>query len=133
MIATCLTFQSAIREIMQLFLLDSIANIGAEMQGHIVVSGSHGGRSAAQFALEFPPKLVVFNDAGAGLDSAGIAGLTLLDARGIAALAVAHTSARIGDAASTLETGIITHVNSRARELDIEILIGEVGARLQRE
>jgi hypothetical protein len=110
---------------MQFFLIDSISNITAAMQGRIVVSGSHGGRSAAQFALAFPPKIVVFNDAGSGLDNAGIAGLALLDAHGVAALTVAHTSARIGDAASTLETGIITHVNSRARELDIEITIGE--------
>jgi hypothetical protein len=110
---------------MQVFLLDSIANIRAEMQGHIVVSGSHGGRSAAQFALVFPPKLVIFNDAGVGRDEAGIAGLALLDANGIAALTVAHISARIGDAASTLETGIATHVNSHARELGFAISVGD--------
>jgi hypothetical protein len=110
---------------MQLFLLDSIANINAEMRGHIVVSGSHGGRSAAQFALAFPPKLVVFNDAGVGLDNAGVAGLALLDSHGIAAIAVAHSSARIGDAASTLATGIVTHVNSRTHTLNIAISVGD--------
>lgn len=102
-----------------LFLLDSIAEISSAMQGQWVVSGSHGGLSAARFALVHAPKLVVFNDAGGGLDQAGIAGLSLLEEHQIAAAAVAHTSARIGEAKSTFHDGVITHVNAHAYALGV--------------
>lgn len=97
-----------------LVLLDSIAASSEATRGAFVVSGSHGGVSAARFALTYPPTIVAFNDAGVGLDAAGIAGLSELDAIGVAAFTVAHTTARIGDAASTLATGVITHVNLAA-------------------
>jgi len=64
----------------------------------VVVSGSHGGLSAARFALQALPHLAVFNDAGIGKDGAGIAALTWLQPHGIAAVTVAHDSARIGGA-----------------------------------
>jgi hypothetical protein len=59
----------------------------------------------------------VFNDAGVGLDGAGIAALPLLQAQGIAACTVAHDTARIGEAASTLATGVISHANAAAQAL----------------
>ncbi len=60
---------------------------------------------------------MVFNDAGGGRDRAGVAGLTLLEAHGVAACAVAHDSARIGEAASTLATGVISEANGLALSL----------------
>jgi hypothetical protein len=83
----------------------------------VVVSGSHGGLSAARFALQAQPFLAVFNDAGIGKDSAGIAALPWLQQHGIAALAVAHGSARIGEADSTWEDGVISTVNDAATAL----------------
>ena len=59
--------------------------------------------------------LTVFNDAGVGRDSAGVTGLAMLAREGLAACTVAHTSARIGDAASSLADGIISHANALAR------------------
>ena len=43
--------------------------------------------------------------------------LPALDARGIAGLAVSAASARIGDAASVYEDGIVSHVNATAQRL----------------
>jgi hypothetical protein len=100
-----------------LLLCDSITEAVGRAAGCVVVSGSHGGISAGRFALQAGVKLVVFNDAGVGLDQAGIAALALLQASGIAACTVAHSSARIGQAASTLDSGIISHVNAAAAAL----------------
>ena len=83
------------------------------------MTGSHGGVSSARFALESRPFLAVFNDAGGGKDQAGYAGLSLLETQGIAACTVAYDTARIGDARSTLEDGIISRANAQARALGI--------------
>jgi hypothetical protein len=83
------------------------------------VSGSHGGISSARFALEARPLLSVFNDAGVGKADAGIAGLAFLQAHGLAACAVTHTSACIGVAQSTLDDGMIGHANTLALALGI--------------
>lgn len=101
---------------MKTFLIDSISAITAEMAGQIVVSGSHGGISAAHLALAHPPALAIFNDAGMGLDDAGVRGLQVLDAAGVAAIVVSHNTAHIGEAASTLETGIVSAVNGVASQ-----------------
>jgi hypothetical protein len=93
-------------------VLDSITEALGGPPGQVVVSGSHGGVSAGRFALEARVRLAVFNDAGVGLDDAGIAALPLLQAQGVAACTVAHDSARIGEAASTLATGVISHANA---------------------
>ncbi|MBS0336490.1 MAG: hypothetical protein JSS40_06690 [Proteobacteria bacterium] len=97
--------------------VDSITQAGPDDAGAIVVTGSHGGTSSGRFALEVPFALVVFNDAGVGKDGAGIAALAMLQARGIAALTVAHTSARIGDARDTWDNGVVSHCNEAARSL----------------
>lgn len=100
-------------------LVDSITQLGPEDAGCIAVSGSHGGVSSGRFAIESRPLLSVFNDAGVGLDRAGIAALDLLESEGLAACTVSHDSARIGHAISTLEDGIVNHVNPLAAALGI--------------
>ena len=100
-----------------LLVLDSITEAIGPGAGCAVVTGSHGGLSAGRFALQAQVYLAVFNDAGVGLQQAGIAALALLQAHGIAACAVAHDTARIGDAASTLASGVLSHVNVQAAAL----------------
>lgn len=100
-------------------LLDSIAAAGPNEAGAVVVSGSHGGASAARYAIAARPWLTTFNDAGVGRDQAGIAGLAMMQAEGLAALTVAHTSARIGEARSTLEDGVVSHANAAAAALGV--------------
>ena len=73
-------------------VVDSITELGPADEGCVAVSGWHGGTSAARFAIAARPLLSVFNDAGVGKDGAGIAGLALLEAEGLAACAVAHSS-----------------------------------------
>ena len=68
-------------------------------------------------ALRVDAFAAVFSDAGVGIDGAGISRLPALDARGIAGIAVSAASARIGDAMSVYEEGIISHVNATAQRL----------------
>lgn len=100
-------------------LVDSITQLGPSDAGCLGVSGSHGGLSSGRFAIESRPLLSVFNDAGIGRDDAGIAALALLQAEGLAACAVSHDSARIGDAHSTLADGVVSHANALAVALGV--------------
>ncbi|WP_205710647.1 MULTISPECIES: hypothetical protein [Hydrogenophaga] len=101
-------------------VIDSITQLQPADAGCIALSGSHGGLSSSRYAIAARPLLSVFNDAGVGKDAAGIAGLAELQAAGLAACAVSHTSARIGQADSTLADGVVSHANAAARELGIE-------------
>ncbi len=101
-------------------IVDSITELRAHDAGCVAVSGSHGGISSAQYALAARPLIAVFNDAGVGKDAAGLAALPFLQGHGIAACTVAHDSARIGEARSTLDEGVISHCNALARALGAE-------------
>lgn len=100
-------------------IIDSITQLQPADAGCIALSGSHGGASSARYAIAARPLLSVFNDAGVGKDEAGIAGLAMLQAEGLAACTVSHTSARIGQAGSTLADGVVSHANTAARALGI--------------
>ena len=108
------------KHMLELRLVDSITELGHHDTGCIAISGSHGGVSSAQFALAVRPLLSVFNDAGGGLDNAGLAALDFLQCNGLAACTVAHDSARIGLASSTLAHGLINHTNPCAGLLGIQ-------------
>ena len=103
----------------RVIIMDSITKVTPEDKGAIVVCASHGGASSGEFALEVPLKAVIFNDAGVGKDDAGILALEMLQARGVAGAAVAHTSRRIGDSRDMWENGVISHVNAAARALGL--------------
>jgi len=100
-------------------IVDSITELRPIDAGCLAVSGSHGGMSSARYALAARPLLSVFNDAGVGLDNAGIKALPWLQEHELAACAVAHTSARIGEAESTLATGVVSHANPLAQALGV--------------
>ena len=104
----------------EILLADSVTALGAAHAGHVVVSGSHGGLIAARYAAQARVRAVVFNDAGRGLADAGIAGLAALVRIGIPAVAVSHRTARIGDAADTLASGIIDACNEAALALGMD-------------
>ena len=103
-------------------LLDSIALIDSSNAGTIVVTGSHGGRSAAGFVVDVSekPLAVFFNDAGGGKDNAGKVGLDMLQAIGVAAACYSHMSARIGDAQDGLDNGVLTDLNDLAKQAGIK-------------
>lgn len=100
-------------------VVDSITELSEGDAGCIAISGSHGGLSSAHYALVARPLLSVFNDAGGGKDGAGIAALDVLQQHGLAACTVAHSSACIGLARSSLTEGIVSHVNAAAQVLGI--------------
>lgn len=105
----------------QVWALDSASAVGPEHKGAIVVTGSHGGLLGGkpETALKYDALAALFNDAGIGIDGAGATRLPALDRRGIAAATVAAESARIGDARSTYEDGILSRVNARAAALGL--------------
>ena len=102
--------------------LDSASLVGPEHAGTVVVTGSHGGLlgGSPDTALKYDALAALFNDAGIGIREAGVTRLPALEARGIAAATVAATSARIGDARSSYEDGILSRVNPRAAAFGID-------------
>lgn len=121
-----LAWPGAVRRVV---LMDSASLVRAqEDRGAIVLTGSHGGLVGgdAAMALRAEAWAAAFNDAGIGIDDAGIGRLAPLAARGIAAVTVAAASARIGEAGSTLDDGVISAVNAVAAARG-----AAVGARLR--
>jgi hypothetical protein len=98
---------------------DSITRIGPEAAGAVVVNASHGGVYAAYLAAKLQAAAAIFNDAGVGRDRAGIGGLGYLQELGIAAATVGHDTARIGDGANMMASGIITYANGLAASLGV--------------
>jgi hypothetical protein len=105
----------------QVWALDSASLVLPEHGDAIVVTGSHGGLLGGkpETALKYDVKGALYNDAGIGIDEAGVSRLPALDVRGIAAATVSADSARIGDARSTYEDGIISRVNQSAAALGL--------------
>ena len=89
--------------------------------GTIVITGSHGGILAGQphYGISAKVRGAVFNDAGIGIEEAGIQRLKVLERAGIPAAVVDYNSACIGDAQSTWESGVISNVNGQAETFGI--------------
>ena len=106
---------------LRLVCMDSISLVEPEDEWQVVLSGSHGGVVAGQphLVIKVDAAAAFYNDAGIGMDDAGVSRLPLLDERGIAAATVSCDSARIGDGLSTYETGVISRVNSHALALGL--------------
>ncbi len=86
--------------------LDSASSVTPDDEGSIILTGSHGGLpgNAPSKSIRVRPFLAIFNDAGIGIDDAGIRRLAVLDHQNIAAACVHAGSARIGDSRSTYAT-----------------------------
>jgi hypothetical protein len=99
--------------------LDSVSLMEPADKARILIIGSHGGilGGKPETAMKHDAIAGVFNDAGVGADGAALTRLPPLDARGIAAVTVDCMTARIGDARSSWETGILTHANETAKKL----------------
>lgn len=108
--------EGAGRKGVRVFALDSNGLVGPEDAGHVVVTGSHGGLlgGRAETAVKADVLAALYNDAGIGVDGAGVSRLPALQARGIAGACVAAESARIGDAMSSWNDGVISALNPLA-------------------
>jgi hypothetical protein len=100
-----------------ILVTDSITKLGTKAAGRVAVAASHGGIYAAYLAAKLKVSGVILNDAGVGLDEAGIACLRYLDALDLAAAVIGHDSARIGDGPDMMARGIVSRVNRAAAGL----------------
>lgn len=100
----------------QPLVVDSATRLGSDAAEAVVVCGSHGGLYPAWLAAQAGVRAIVFNDAGIGRHQAGIAGVHWLDALEIPACAIDYRSARIGDAADALASGVVTMANDMAAQ-----------------
>ncbi|MGE0253009.1 MAG: hypothetical protein AB7N54_00315 [Alphaproteobacteria bacterium] len=98
---------------------DSVSLVKDGDAGRIIVSASHGEVLAADPSWGKRPQVLaaLFNDAGADLAKGGGSRLPDLDRLGIAGALVDCRTARIGDARSSWETGVISAANERAHAL----------------
>jgi len=102
-------------------VLDSVTHLLPEHAGHVAYCASHGGTYAAYLAATFGIGALILNDAGIGRERAGIAGLALLQQFGVAAAAIGHQSARIGDGADGFARGTLSFCNATATRLGLQV------------
>jgi hypothetical protein len=98
------------------WLLDSASLVQPGDVGAVAVTASHGGLLGGrpETAIKIPVFAAVYNDAGWGIDGAGVSRLPALEARGIAGACVSAFSARIGDGMSSYRDGFISALNATA-------------------
>lgn len=97
--------------------VDSASLIRPEDAGRIIVTGSHGGLIGGDpaRACKAEAAYVSFSDAGRGKNDIGLTRLPALDMRAVAAVTLDCMSCEIGNAASALESGVVSAVNDTAR------------------
>jgi hypothetical protein len=100
-------------------ILDSVTVFPPDARGRAAIAASHGGAYAAYLAAKAGIKAVILCDAGVGREQAGIGGLPYLDRLGVAAAAIGHRTARIGDGADCGRRGVITFTNAGAATFGI--------------
>ena len=98
-----------------ILVLDTVTKLGPSALGKVAVAASHGGVYAGYLAARNGVRGVILHNAGIGKDDAGISALPYLDGLGIAGAVIDYRTARIGDGAGMAETGVISHVNTTAR------------------
>lgn len=105
----------------KVFAVWSFSRVKGKQPNDVFCVASHGAKVMAQYALTVRPRGLICNDAGRGLGNSGMEGIYLMDEAGIPAATVSAESARIGDALSTYEDGIVSGINRRAVECGVEI------------
>jgi hypothetical protein len=100
---------------------DTITKMSDDDQGLVIVAASHGGVYPGYLTAAGKCRGVILNDAGLGLDRAGIGSLDYLDKLGIAAATVGHETARIGDGRDMIENGRLTFLNRVAEGLGCRV------------
>ncbi len=97
--------------------IDSASLFRAEDAERIVVTASHGALVGGKPDKVVPAGVFAafFHDAGGAKDGSGYSRLPSLDDTGVVGATVAAASARIGDARSCYQDGMMSHVNETAR------------------
>ena len=105
----------------RIIIADSATSLTGENKNDVVVDGSHCGLNVGQMMIAAGVRGMIGNDAGKGLEDAGIASLKLLEEHGIPAAAVSSMSAEIGVGTSTYADGEISVVNETAGKLGVTV------------
>lgn len=105
----------------RIIIANSATSMDENNKNDVVVDGSHCGLNVADYMLKAGARGMIGNDAGGGLENAGVASLKRLEEHGIPAAAVAAMSAEIGVGASTYEDGVVSVVNEVAKKLGVTV------------
>lgn len=106
----------------RIYAVWSFSRVKGEYPNDVFCVASHGAKVMAQYALRANPRGLIANDAGGGMDNSGMEGLAAVEALcQIPAATVSTQSARIGDALSTYNDGVISAVNSSAQRIGVRI------------
>jgi len=105
----------------RIIIANSATSIDENNKNDVVVDGSHCGINVGEMMLKAGVRGMIGNDAGLGLDNAGIASLAFLEKHNVPAAAVSSMSAQIGSGTSTYEEGEISVLNEVAKKLGIKV------------
>lgn len=101
---------------------DSIAfGLPEDRDRNVLCTAGHTGRSAVPYLRKVSPRGFICSDGGRGKNDAGIAGLAIVEADGLAGATVDARTARMGDGLSTYEDGVISAANALARDRGVEV------------
>jgi hypothetical protein len=101
---------------------DSIAfGLAGDRDRNVLCTAGHTGRSAVPYLRDVAPHGFICSDGGRGKNDAGIAGLAIVEADGLAGATVDARTARMGDGLSTYEDGVISAANALARNRGVEV------------
>ena len=101
---------------------DSIAfGTSEDTDRNVLVTAGHTGRSAVPYLRRCRPFGFICSDGGRGLDDSGMAGLTIVEADGLAGATVDARRARMGSGLSHYHDGIISAANAHAAAAGVEI------------
>jgi len=106
----------------RIVIANSATSVSGDNKNDIVVDGSHcGANIATDYILPAGARGMIGNDAGIGLENAGIASLKMLETKGVPAAAVAAMSAEIGVGQSTYDDGVISAANEVAKKMGVAV------------
>ncbi len=105
----------------EVIVTDSIV-FGTEAdKRNVLVTAGHTGRSGARHIETVGPFGFICSDGGRGRNDSGMAGLSIVNASGIAGATVDARLARLGDGMSTYRDGIISAANDLALACGVRI------------
>jgi uncharacterized protein YunC (DUF1805 family) len=104
----------------RIVLADSATSISEANKNDIFVDASHCGENVGRYAVQGGVKGMIGNDAGKGMEDAGVAGFKVLDEKGIPGAAVSANSAEIGVGITTWDSGVISTVNKAAQKIGVK-------------
>ena len=105
----------------RILALGSTSFISGANAGDVICAGSAFSAPSADYAAPYAISGLICNDAGLCKDDSGIAGLAVMEARGIPAAAVSAASAEIGEGLSTYWHGAVSAMNAPAQSLGVTV------------